>query len=408
MVRYYAKILSKIFQEANYIIMQNFFWCNPTAVLFGKDTVKDLADYLKADGVKGVLLVYGGKGIFKSGAYAQATDMLNKTGIRFSEVNDIKPNPRIDKVREGIARVKAGGIDAIMPIGGGSVFDTAKAIAAGSCYDGDVWDFFEKKAAPQKALPIYGILTASASSSEVNKIAVVSNPESEVKTSMTSDLIYPKVSVIDPSFQFTLPQKQTIYGGVDIIAHILERVLDGDEGSELIDDVCYSLIRTMMRVIPELIENPKDYDLRAEYALAEIMAHNGFLSVGRAARGDFSSHRMGHSLSLLYGVPHGASLSVIMPAWARYCSEDNPVPFARLGEAVFDIFDGSDEEKAADAIDALEDFYKDINAPTTLRELGIKEEDIEDIANNASRGQTFGVLKALEPEDVLEIYKLAY
>ena len=388
--------------------MQNFYWFNPTAVLFGKDTVKDLASYLAADNVKGVLLVYGGKGIFKSGAYAQATDMLNKAGIKFSEVNDIKPNPKIDKVREGIARVKAGGIDAIMPIGGGSVFDTAKAIAAGSCYEGDVWDFFEKTATPKKALPIYGILTASASSSEVNKIAVVSNPEKDMKTSMTSELIYPKVSVIDPSFQFTLPQKQTIYGGVDIIAHILERVLDGDEGSELIDDVCYSLIRTMIRVIPELIENPKDYDLRAEYALAEIMAHNGFLSVGRETRGDFSSHRMGHSLSLLYGTPHGASLSVVMPAWARYCSEDNPVPFARLGEAVFDIFDGSDEEKAADAIDALEDFYKDINAPTTLRELGIKEEDIENIANNASRGQTFGVLKALAPEDVLEIYKLAY
>ena len=388
--------------------MQNFLWHNPTAVLFGKDTVKDLANYLKADNVKGVLLVYGGKGIFKSGAYAQATDMLTKTGIKFSEVNDIKPNPKIDKVREGIARVKAGGIDAVMPIGGGSVFDTAKAIAAGSCYDGDVWDFFEKTATPKKALPIYGILTASASASEVNKIAVVSNPDKGVKTSMTHDLIYPKVSVIDPSFQVTLPEKQTIYGGVDIIAHILERVLDGDEGSELIDDQAYTLIRTMMRVLPDLLENPKDYDLRAEYALSGMMAHNGFLSVGRETRGDFSSHRLGHSLSLLFGTPHGASLSVMMPAWARYCYEDNPVPFARLGENVFDIYDGSDEEKALDAIEALEDFFKDVKSPTTLRELGIKEDEIENIAENASRGQTFGVLKALAPEDVLEIYRLAY
>lgn len=388
--------------------MENFFWHNPTEIIFGKDTVKDLAEYLKKDGVKGVLLVYGGKGIFKSGAYAQATEMLNKAGITFSEVNDIKPNPRIDKVREGIARVKAGGIDAIMPVGGGSVFDSAKAIAAGSCYNGDVWDFFEGKAKVEKALPIYGILTASASSSEANGIAVVSNPEKESKVSMNSPLVYPKISVIDPSFQFTLPQKQTVYGGVDIIAHILERVLDGDEGSELIDEQGYALIRTMMRVIPELIENPKDYDARAEYALAGMMAHNGFLSVGRKTRGDFSSHRMGHSLSLLFGVAHGASLSVVMPAWARYLYEENPVPFARLGEAVFDIYDGTDEEKALDAIDALEDFFKDINSPTTLRELGIKEEDIEKIAANASKGQTFGVLKALAPEDVLEIYKLAY
>ncbi|MBR1657951.1 MAG: iron-containing alcohol dehydrogenase [Synergistaceae bacterium] len=388
--------------------MQNFKWHNPTAVIFGKDTVKELAPILKADGVKSVLLVFGGKGTFKSGAYAQATDMLNSVGITFSEVNDIKPNPLIGKVRDGIARIKAGGIDAILAVGGGSVFDTAKAIAAGSCYDGDVWDFFTGKAKITKALPIYGILTASASSSEVNNIAVISNPDSELKTSITSNAIYPKVSVIDPSFQMTLSEKQTVYGGVDIIAHVLERVLDGDEGSELIDEQGYALIRTMIRVIPELIENPKDYSLRSEYAMAGMMAHCGFLSMGREFRGDFSSHRMGHSISMLFGAAHGATLAVVMPAWARYLYEDNPVPFARLGEAVFDIFDGTDEEKALETIEALEDFFRDINAPTTLRELGIKEEDIEKIAENASRGESFGVLSVLEPEDVLEIYKLAY
>ena len=257
-------------------------------------------------------------------------------------------------------------------------------------------------------MPIYGVLTASASSSEVNNIAVVSNPDSELKVSITSNALYPKVSVIDPSFQFTLPQKQTIYGGVDIIAHVLERLLDGQEGSEVIDAQGYAIIRTMMRVIPELIENPKDYDLRAEYATAGMIAHSGFLSLGRKVRGDFSSHRMGHSLSVLHGVTHGASLSVVMLAWARYLYEENPVPFARLGEEVFDIFDGSDEEKALEAIDALEDFFRDINTPTSLRELGIKEDEIEKIAENASRGESFGVLSTLEPEDVLEIFKLAY
>ena len=199
-----------------------------------------------------------------------------------------------------------------------------------------------------------------------------------------------------------------VYGGVDIIAHILERVLDGDEGSELIDEQCYALIRTMMRVIPDLIEDPKNYDARAEYALGAMMAHSGFFSVGRRTRGDFSSHRMGHSLSMLYDIAHGASLSIVMPAWARYLYEENPVPFARLGEAVFDIFDGTDEEKAIETIEALEDFFKDINSPTTLREVGIKEEDIEKIAENASRGETFGALKELNADDVLEIFKIAY
>ena len=211
--------------------MHNFFWHNPTALFFGKDTVKELEAPLKADGVKGVLLVYGGKGTFKSGAYEQVTDMLKRAGIAFSDVNDVKPNPLISKVREGVARVKAGGIDAIMPIGGGSAFDTAKAIAAGAKYSGDVWDFYAGKAKMKEAMPIYGVLTASASSSEVNNISVISNPETQDKISISGPCLYPKASVIDPSFQFTLPQKQTVYGGVDIIAHLLERVLDGDDGS---------------------------------------------------------------------------------------------------------------------------------------------------------------------------------
>ena len=388
--------------------MQNFSWHNPTALLFGKDSVAKLANYLKADGVKKALLLYGGKAVFKSGAYAQVTQMLSKEGISFPEVNDIRPNPRIDKVREAIARIKASSVDAIIPIGGGSTFDTAKAVAAGVYYDGDVWDYFEGKAKITKALPIYGVLTASASASEVNNIAVVSNPEKEFKTSISSPVLYPKVSVIDPTFQFTLPERQTVNGGIDIIAHVLERLLDGDENSELMDEQGYALVRTMIRVIPELIENPKNYDARAEYALAGAMAHCGFLSCGRETRGDFSSHKLGHSLSLLFDVPHGASLAVMMPAWARYLYEDNPIPFARLGENVFDIFDGSDEEKALDAIEALEDFFRDLGAPSTLRELNISEDNIEKLTENAAKNLPFGSLKAITKEDILEIYKLAY
>ncbi|MBQ9564426.1 MAG: iron-containing alcohol dehydrogenase [Synergistaceae bacterium] len=389
--------------------MQNFMWWNPTIVFFGKGTIPKLAEQLQAAGAKTVLLLYGGQAIFKNGAYTQVTEALSKAGIAFAEVGGVKPNPRVDTVREAIARVKASPVDAIVPVGGGSVFDSAKAIAAGAKYKGDVWDFFAGKAEITDALPIFGVLTASATSSEVNGIAVVSNPEAEAKVSMNSALLFPRVSVIDPSLQVTLPEKQTVNGGVDIIAHVLERVLDGDEGSELMDEQGYALIRSMMRLIPALIENPKDYDARAEYAWAASMAHSGFLSCGRAARGDFSSHRLGHSLSLLFDVPHGASLSVMMPAWARYLYETQPVPFARLGEAVFDNFDDvSDEEKALSAIESLEDFFRDIGAPVTLRELDIREDDIQKLADNAAKGGKFGVLKELDAEDVLEIYKLAY
>ncbi|MBQ7221342.1 MAG: iron-containing alcohol dehydrogenase [Synergistaceae bacterium] len=388
--------------------MHNFTWNNPTALIFGRDTVKELESPLKASGIKGVLLVYGGKGTFKSGAYEQVTDMLKRAGITFSDVNDVKPNPLIGKVREGVARVKAGGIDAIMPIGGGSAFDTAKAIAAGAKYSGDVWDFYAGKAKIADAMPIYGVLTASASSSEVNCISVISNPETQDKISMSSPALYPKISVIDPSFQFTLPQKQTVYGGVDIIAHVLERVLDGDDESALMDEQSYALIRTMMGVIPALIDDPKDYDARADYAMAGMMAHSGFLSLGRKTRGDFSSHKLGHAISLLYGAAHGASLSVVMPAWSRYLYEENPEPFARLGEGVFGIYEGEDEDRALEAIESLEDFFKEINAPTTLRELGLKEDDIEKLAENACKLLPYGSLKVLDAEDVKEIYKLAY
>ncbi len=394
--------------------MENFTWYNPSKVIFGKDTVPELVKAMKADNIKNVLVLYGGKAIFKNGAYAQTIKALSENGIKFAEIGGIKPNPRIDKVREAISRIKMPietgdeKFDAILPIGGGSVFDSSKAIAAGACYSGDVWDFFEGRAEVKKALPIYGVLTASATSSEVNGIAVVTNPEKEAKTSMSSILIYPKATSIDPTFQFSLPQKQTVNGGVDIIAHILERVLDGDEGAYIMDDQGYALVRNMMRIIPDLIDDPRNYDARAEYAWIASIAHSGFLSCGRDGRGDFSSHKLGHSLSLLFDVPHGASLSVMMPAWARYLCEENPVPFARLAENVFDIFDGSDDDKAADAIDALEDFFRSIGAPTTLRELDIDENEIERIAENASKGGAFGKLSKLEPEDVLEIYKLAY
>lgn len=387
--------------------MKDFTWWNPTKVHFGRGTIVRIADELEAAEIRSVLLLYGGKAIFKNGAYAQVAEALTQKGIAFPELGGVRPNPRIDKVREAVARIRALRVEAIVPVGGGSVFDSAKAIAAGACYEGDAWDFFEGRKV-ERALPIFGVLTASATSSEVNGIAVVSNPEREAKISINSPLLYPRVAVIDPSLQFTLPETQTVYGGIDIMAHVLERVLDGDTGVDMVDEQGYALIRSMIRLIPELLEKPENYEARAEYAWAGSLAHNGFLSCGRAARGDFSSHRLGHSLSLLFDTPHGASLSVMMPAWGRYLCERHPTPFARLAEAVFDVFDGSEEERALEGIELLEDFFRSVGAPTTLRELKIEESDIERLAANASAGGGFGVLKNLDAKDVLEIYKLAY
>ena len=389
--------------------MKNFTWWNPTIVIFGAGTIPQIADQLAAVNVKSVLLVYGGKAIFKNGVYTQVTEALTKKGIEFPELGGVKPNPTIDKVREGVARVKAAMVDAVVPIGGGSVFDTAKSIAAGAFYDGDVWDLFEGKASELKrALPIFGVLTASATASEVNNIAVVSNPQKSSKTSFVSPFVFPRVSIIDPTVQISLPEEQTVSGGIDVMIHVMERIFDGAPDVELMDEVGYALIRSMMKIIPELREDPGNYAARAQYAWAASLGHNGFLSCGRGERGDFSSHKLGHSLSLLFNTTHGASLSVMMPAWARYLYRDYPTPFARLADAVFGVGAGSEEDMALECIERLESFFRSLGAPTTLRELGIGEADIERLAQNAAQFAPFGVLKSLYADDIVEIYKLAY
>jgi alcohol dehydrogenase YqhD (iron-dependent ADH family) len=389
--------------------VENFTWWSPTIVFFGKNTIPQIADQLAAVKAKSVLLVYGGKAIFKNGVYLQVTEALTKKGISFPELGGVKSNPTIDKVREGVARVKASPVDAVVPVGGGSVFDTAKTIAAGAFYKGDPWDFFERKTPDlQRALPIFGVLTASATATEVNNIAVVSNPEKEAKTSFNSPFIFPRISIIDPSVQVSLPEEQTVNGGIDIITHAMERLFDGATGVGLIDAQGYAIAKSMMELIPELRVNPENYEARAQYAWAASLAHNGSLSCGRGGRGDFSSHKLGHSLSLLFGVPHGASLAVMMPAWARYLYEDNPTPFARFAEAVFGVDGGSEEGRALEGIERLESFYRSIGAPTTLRELKVGESDIERVAQNAAAFAPFGALKSLTADDILEIYKLAY
>ncbi|MDR2522431.1 MAG: iron-containing alcohol dehydrogenase [Synergistaceae bacterium] len=389
--------------------MKNFTWWNPTIVIFGKGTIPQIASQLAAVGAKSALLVYGGQAIFKNGVYTQVSEALEKKGIAFPELGGVRPNPTIDKVREGVARLKASPADAVVPIGGGSVFDTAKAIAAGAFYDKDPWELFEGKGTNlERALPLFGVLTVSATASEVNNISVVSNPEKESKTSFTNPLIYPRVSIIDPSVQTSLTEAQTVNGGIDIMAHALERLFDGAEGVGLVDAQGYALVKTMMELIPQLRQNPENYEARAQYAWAACQAHNGSLSCGRGERGDFSSHKLGHTLSLLFGVAHGASLAVMMPAWARYVCQDNPTPFARFAEAVFGVEDDDEEEMAIEGIERLEDFFHSVGAPTSLRGLKVAEDDIERAAKNAAAFSPFGVVKALSAEDILEIYKLAY
>ena len=375
--------------------MNNFTWFIPTMVMFGKGLASEIGDKIAGVGAKKIMLIMGGQSVYKSGAYEQVSKSLKRNDIEFIEMTGVKPNPRVEFVREAILRLAVTPVDVIVPVGGGSVFDTAKAISAGAKYDGDIWDLVKGKAPVTKTLPVMGVLTASATSSEMNNIAVISNHETEEKLSFTSPLLFPKLSIIDPELQYTLPERQTVSGGIDVMAHVMERYFEGNKIPELLFEQYDALLRSMLRCIPELRANPRNYDARAEYAWTAALAHNGSLSYGLKSRGDFSSHKFGHALSVFYNTSHGDSLSIMMPAWLEYVSKFEPVPLERFSKNIM-------------GLDELRGMFRSWGAPITLREIKVPESDLEKIADYVVKSIPLGTIKALEREDILEIVKIAW
>ncbi|MCL1874749.1 MAG: iron-containing alcohol dehydrogenase [Synergistaceae bacterium] len=375
--------------------MNNFTWFIPTIVMFGKGTATKIGDQIAGIGAKKIMLIMGGQSVFKSGAYEQVAESLKRNKIEFIEMTGVKSNPRVEFVREAIARLAVTPVDVIVPVGGGSVYDTAKAIAAGAKYNGDIWDLVKGKASISKTLPVMGVVTASATSSEMNNIAVISNHETEEKLSFTSPLLYPRLSIIDPELQYTLPERQTVAGGIDAMAHVMERYFEGNEIPELLWDQHEVFLRSMLRCIPRLRANPRDYDARAEYAWTAALCHNGSLSCGLKNRGDFSSHKLGHALSLFYDTPHGDSLSIMMPAWIEYVSKFNPLPLERFTKNIM-------------GLDELRSTFRSWGAPVTLREIKVPECDIERIVDNVAKLGPIGTFKILEREDIIEITKISW
>lgn len=386
--------------------MNNFTFHNPTKIIFGKDTIRELGPNLAKDGHKKVLLHYGQSSIFKNGVYDAVIKSLEEEGIIYLELGGVLPNPRLSKVKEGIDICKKEEIHAILPLGGGSVYDSAKAMAAGALYEGDVWDFYEKTSFPKEALPLYGVLTLSATGSEMNSGCVVTKEEENKKWAMGAPCLYPKVSIIDPTVQFGLPRHQTVNGAVDVITHVLELYFDGTKDVTLMEEYSEALIRTIIRETPTLLEKPDDYSARSQFAWAATLALNMSTTTGRSG-GDWASHGMEHSLSAFYDISHGAGLSIIFPAWAKYVYKEDLATFARFSEKIFDITEGSEEERALAGIHALEDFYRKIGSPVRLQEANIPVKDLDKIADNAALIAPMGRLKRLEREDILAILKLA-
>jgi len=389
--------------------LDNFTFYSPTKFAFGKGTESQAGSLVKEFGGSKVLLHFGGGSVVKSGLLDRVKNSLKDAGISFVELGGVQPNPRDDKVYEGIELCKKEGVDFILAVGGGSAIDSAKAIAMGVCYDGDFWDFYCGKAAPQKATPVATVLTIAAAGSEGSGDSVITKEEGMVKRGAGGECIRPKFSVLNPELTQTLTAYQTACGITDIMAHVFERYFTNTKDVETTDRLCEAVLLAMINEAPKVIANPNDYQARANIMWAGMVAHNNIVGVGRSQ--DWNSHGIEHELSGLYDCAHGAGLAVIMPAWMKFVMKHDVMRFAQMAVRIWGCkMDFSNPEKTAcEGIQAFRNFLNSIGMPSTLAEVGGKAEDIPTLVKNfgLAEGTKTGGFVNLSSEDIAEIYKLA-
>lgn len=388
--------------------MLNFEFHNRTKIIFGRDTEERVGKLTKKYGSK-VLLHYGGGSIKRTGLYDKVVKSLNEASIDFIELGGVVSNPRVSLVREGIKLCRNENIDFILAVGGGSVIDSAKGIAAGFYYDGDVWELYTGEGEFNRCLPIGTVLTLPAAGSESSPGSVVTNEDGLWKKDIGSNELRPMFSILNPELTFTLPEYQTSCGASDMFAHVLERYFTTTENVELTDRMSEGIMKTIVTKAPLLMEKPKDYDLRAEIMWAGTLAHNDLVGTGR--KQDWSSHMIEHELSGIYDIAHGAGLSIIFPAWMKFVYKKDIPRFAQLANRVFDIeINPRDlEETALKGIAAVENYYQSINMPIRLSEVDIDDTNFEEMSLKATNfgKHTIGGFVELESEDIVEIFKLA-
>lgn len=389
--------------------MNNFTYWAPTRYNFGRGAEEKVGAEARREGMTRVLVVYGQGSAVRSGLLGRVKDSLAAEGVTSVELGGVQPNPTDDLVYKGIEICRAEGVDGIIAVGGGSVIDTAKAIAAGVCYDGDFWDFFSGKAVVQKALPIGTVLTIPAAGSEGSGNAVITKIDGMRKISIRTDYwLRPRWSCLNPELTFTLPPYQSAAGAVDMMAHIFERYYSPTEDVETTDRISEGLIRAIMDQALIVANDPRNYQARANIMWAGTLAHNGLCGCGRAE--DWASHGMEHELSALYGVTHGAGLAVINSAWMEYMAHHRPAKVAQMARRIFDIPDSGDATAdALKGVEALRTFYKAIGMPVTLAELGVENPDIDELVRRVhiNKGTPFGAYLPITPDISRAIYTLA-
>ena len=349
--------------------MKDFTYYNPTRIEFGTGKEKNIGKYIAEYGVSKVLIVYGSDRIKKSGLFDTIAKSLTDNGINFEQLGGVQSNPLLSKVYEGVQLAKAKGLEAVLAVGGGSVLDSSKAIAAGAAYEGDVWDFFTYKAVPNKALKIFDIMTLAATGSEMNNYAVVTNDETKQKLSLAGAATFPTVSVINPELQTSVTKEYLVYSAADIFAHSLDMYLSATYLPEFIAGHVENILKTVMRTTEILLVDGNNLEARGEFAWAATQALN-FTTFCGVENNRFDTHFIEHTLSAEYNIAHGAGLSIIVPAWMKWQKNNLPERFEQFAKNIFNV------EGADAGIEALKQWYSKIGTPVTLKEGNIPEEDI--------------------------------
>jgi len=405
--------------------MNDFTFCSPTRFVFGRDVTDQIGAEMALLGAKKALLVFGQGSVVRTGTLNRVKRSLEAAGVAYAEAGGTRPNPEVNFVRSAIAQARDERVDFVLAVGGGSAIDAAKAIAFGVPYDGDVWDFFAKGQPIEACLPIAVVLTLPAAGSEGSASCVISNDAENRKLGTAGNIFRPKLAIMDPALTFTLPAYQTAAGVTDMIAHICERYFSGVGAVPVTDNIATGLIRALMDACPCALDNPQDYDARAQIMWAGTLAHNDLVSCGRSLSpkvraGGWESHALEHELSAHHPeITHGAGLAVVMPAWMRHVWKADPQRFLDFARDVFGIEPVEEgiaphDEAVSDAvnagIDELQAFFRSLGMPATLRDFGLTPNDIDPLLETLrqNKGEPFGVFQKLTMDDARAIYLSAF
>ena len=395
-------------------MIEDFTYYTPTKVVFGHGAESKTGALVAGLGCKKTLLHYGGGSAKRTGLLGRIRDSLREAGVSFVELGGVVPNPRLSLVNEGIELCRREGVDFILAVGGGSVIDSAKAIAYGVADEerGDAWDFYARLRVPRACLPVGSVLTIAAAGSEMSCSSVITDEATETKRGYGNDLCRPKFAVMNPELTMTLPAYQTACGCVDILMHTMERWFGGGGRMELTDGIAAALMRTVIRNAKILVAEPENYDARAEVMWAGSLSHNGLTGCGTDG-GDWATHQLEHEIGALFDVAHGAGLAAVWGSWARYVYKENPARFAQFATEVMGLQPAAtDEETALAGIAAMEEFYRELKMPVTIRELGIEPTgaQLKEMAEKCAakfEGGAAGTMKKLSAEDMEKIFRAA-